>query len=1154
MKFKKVNIVFNILVFLSLTYTITGQEREMVFEKIQGLSNPMTTGIMQDTKGFLWVTTWGGLNRFDGYKFKIYKSVIGDSLSLHSNGILGIAEDCKGRIWIATNFGLNLYDRKTDQFIRISANNGDKYAIAGNDLNAILIDSKGTLWVATNFNGICTLNINNDTDFMKVKPRFKQYKHNDKDPTSICSNYVRSFFEDKLGHIWLNVNANLIDRYNSQKDNFEHYTLNIPDKDKANTIADLLYEDIDGTFWLGTKGAGLIIWNRKNNTFTQYKYQHGRNSLSGNFVRHVRRDNNGIYWISTDGGGISLFDKKNGHFDYCKYETTNPNSLGSNAVYSTLEDRSGVTWAATFNAGINKINDNTKFKLYRPNPVDKNSLNNKSVLALMEDENGNLWIGTDGGGLNFLDRKTDKFKYFKHDPDNPSSVSSNAIICLTEDYDGKIWIGTYAGGINCFDRKTNKFKRYTNDANDPYSLSNNDVWSLLEDSKHNLWIGTLAGTLNLYDRNADRFYHYKHDPADPGSFIESYTTQIYEDSRHYLWLATSNGLEMTKLDDYNFSNHPPKLKFSHYTHQEKINSISESNVSCICEDHEGNMWFGTEEGGLNKLDMKTNTFYTFSERDGIEEKTIREIVEDNKYNLWISTVNGIWKYNPRTKGFKKFDVTDGLQDQIFSRAYLKAKNGLLYFGGVNGFNIIDPDNIKINSVPPKLAITELLIFNKPVRVGQKISGRIVLTQSIEETEEIRLSYNMNLVAFEFASLDYKNPKRNMYAYKLEGFDKQWFYTDANNRIATYTNLDPGKYIFRVKASNNDDIWNEKGIVLKVIILPPWWKTVWFRFVLLVTILLSVYAVFYLRVAFYKKKQNELAVLVNERTQEISKANDILIERQTRIEKYADELRSHTQNLREANDLLLEKQKLIEKQAEQLQKTNQQLSILNSTKDRFFSIIAHDLRNPFHAVGGFAEILIRDYKKLPPEKIERFLNIIHSSSISGNNLLENLLQWSRSQTGRIAYDPLKIRLFAIAEEVLNLLEGDIHKKNIEVNQLIDPNIFVLADENMIKTIFRNLISNAVKFSHEQGIITLQSKFTDSQVEITVTDTGVGISAENLPLLFRIDTSVSTQGTANESGTGLGLILCKEFIEKHHGRIWVKSETDRGSAFTFTLPSA
>jgi signal transduction histidine kinase len=564
------------------------------------------------------------------------------------------------------------------------------------------------------------------------------------------------------------------------------------------------------------------------------------------------------------------------------------------------------------------------------------------------------------------------------------------------------------------------------------------------------------------------------------------------------------------------------------------------------------MWFGTDGRGLNNLNMKTNKFTSFSVKDGLPDKSIKAILEDDDYNLWISTTNGLSKFNPKTRSFHNYDFTDGLQDYSFSSAHCKSSDGRLLFGGPNGFNIFNPKSFKTNNNPPQVVITDFKVYNSSVAVGQEIDGNIILKKTIFDADTIILSHQINIFAIEFAALDFTNPEKNKYAYKMEGFDNQWQNTNAKNRTATYTNLDPGTYTFRVRASNNDGIWNEHGASISITILPPWWKTKWFKLLILLIFISSIYFAYYLRVEMYRKKEKELTVLVRQRTQEISQANNILLERQTRIEEYAEELRTHTENLSEANSLLKAKQILIETQAKQLQDTNEQLLVLNSTKDRFFSIIAHDLRNPFHTVSGFAEILINDYKKLSPEKIERFLSLIYTSSLSGHNLLENLLQWSRSQTGRISYSPAKLNLTAIAEETISLLEGNARSKNITLQSLIDQNITVLADENMLKTIFRNLVSNAIKFTPENGTVTIKAASSNLQVEVTVADTGVGIPKENLSLLFRIDATVTTKGTANEAGTGLGLILCKEFIEKHHGKIWVESEEGKGSQFKFTLP--
>jgi PAS domain S-box-containing protein len=837
-----------------------GQNQNMVFEKIskeQGLSNNFINAISQDQKGFLWIGTWNGLFRYDGYQFKVYKPVESDPATI-SNGIRQFVEDNNDRIWIVSPTGLTMFDKKEDRFKCVYAND----SLTGDYFTSLLMDSKGTLWLGTRSEGIWTLPVNNATDFNKTKPIFKRYEH-DNNPNSVSTNFIFGAFEDKQSNIWISASNKMVDRYNPKTGNFEHYPINISNIEKQTSNVTMRFEDSDGLYWFATLGAGLISWDKKDNVFKQYLHEQGKNSISANVINHIRQAKDGILWISTDGGGISFYDKKTGLFDYCKYEATNPNSLSSNGIDLTFEDKSGVIWVGTANSGLNIDEaEKTNFGLHKPNPSDKNSLSYKSVTSIIEDKGGNYWIGTDGGGLNFWDRKTNNFKHFLHDPNNPNSISGNAVVCVAEDYEGDIWTGTYAHGVNCYKRKENKFIRFTHDPNNKYSLSDNNIWALLEDSKHNLWAAALQGTLDLYDRKTNRFYHYKNDPNDPNSFIEKYTTNLFEDSRHYLWIATSAGLEMVKLNDYDFNKPFPKLKFNHYTHENNSNSLSTVNVYCIFEDHEGNMWFGNDGGGLNNLNMKTNIFISYSDKDGLPDMSIKAILEDNDYNLWVSTTNGISKFNPKTKSFHTYDYTDGLQDYTFSNARCKSTDGKLLFGGPNGFNIFDPKSLTTNSIPPQVVLSDFKVYNNSVAVGQKIDGSIILRKSITETDTLIVSHKANFFSIEFAALDFTNPKKNRYAYKMEGFDDQWHTTDAKNRIATYTNLDPGEYTFRVKAGNNDGVWNEKGTSLKIIILPPWWQTLWFRFILLAVLVGIVFWVYKWRVQardFAAQKRMEAAL-------------------------------------------------------------------------------------------------------------------------------------------------------------------------------------------------------------------------------------------------------------------------------------------------------
>jgi signal transduction histidine kinase len=511
--------------------------------------------------------------------------------------------------------------------------------------------------------------------------------------------------------------------------------------------------------------------------------------------------------------------------------------------------------------------------------------------------------------------------------------------------------------------------------------------------------------------------------------------------------------------------------------------------------------------------------------------------------------------NKKSENIRNYNVYDGLQGMEFAeRSHFKNKiTGELFFGGIHGFNSFFPQNIKDNTFLPKVVITDLKISNQHVPINKKFRGNIILTKSILLTKEITLPYNYSNITIEFAGLHYSNPQCNKYLYMLEKFDSDWIQTDASMRLVNYSYLLPGTYIFKVKASNNDGVWNQIPAKLTIIVLPPWWKSWWFRFILIFTILCLIYLMYYLRIAFYRKRENELKILVRKRTVELEEINKILLVKQEFIEKQSEELRTNSEDLKNTNDLLMEKQGFILKQSELLKESNHQLSILNATKDKFFSIIAHDLRNPFNIVTGFSDLLLKKINTLPQEKITKYLEMIHSSSTKGNNLLENLLQWSRNQTGSISFNPIKLNLFEIVEEATNFFRSDIERKNIIISNLIDHHITILADDNMIKTIFRNLISNATKFTHDGGRISLSSNVIDSLVELSVTDTGVGIPDKDIVNLFQIDFSLTTKGTANETGTGLGLILCKEFIEKHNGKIFVESKVGKGTTFKFTLPT-
>jgi signal transduction histidine kinase/ligand-binding sensor domain-containing protein len=1151
----KVLYFFSIISLLfASSLSLNGQKKDLYFERIKGVGNPLINKIIQDSEGFLWIGSWGGLCKFDGYKFKEYKFFENDTNSISAPGVLDIAEDQQGRLWVGCNFGLCIYNKGTDNFTRFFANANDHFSLIGSDLTVIHVDKKNRLWIGTHREGLCMLKIDSNADYSKTKPLFKYFPYDAINQSGISGPYIYSIFEDSQGKIWISANNRIVDRYNEDYGIFEHFSINNYKIYKKTDFVALQCEESEGKFWFATQGSGIFSWNTNENTIKQYINIAGKNSLSFDYVRHIRKANDSLLWIATEGGGISYLYTKKQTFQYSLSETGYAKSLSSNSVYYTMEDRSGVTWVGTYNGGLNKLDKyKTFFKAIQPDPLNKNSLNHKSVLTVLEDKDGNLWIGTDGGGLNYLDKKTGKYSYYKYNPDDPNSISSNAVVCIIEDYQRDLWLGTYGGGLNYFNKKTKKFSRYLNDRNNPYSLSQNNVWVIQEDHNHNIWVVTILGTLNIFNRQTQQFYRYYSNASDPDNYVEYYPTQMYLDSRNYMWIATSNGLQMADLNRVNLSVPAPKLKFLHFYRNTGEYSINSNSVYSIAEGFDGNMWFGTDEGWINKLDIQTMKFSAFTDSNGLRNNGIRALEFDNDSNLWIGTLSGLWYFDHKTKKFRSYNLSDGLLDMNFARGRAKLSDGTLMFCSANGINAFNPKNLPYNKTRPPVVITEIKVFNKPVKIGEKVEGVDILKKPISETEELVLPHNINLFSIEFSALDYTIPEKNKYAYKLIGFDKYWNYTGAQNRVVTYTNLDPGKYIFMVKGSNNDNVWNEFGRSLVIKILPPWWGTWWFRILAVLTLVGGIVLYFRLKTELYRKRQEQLTSLVEKRTEELLLSNQKLLEHKMRLEEQSQELQAQRENLLMTNNLLIEKQDFILEQSKKLEHSNEQLSVLNATKDKFFSIIAHDLRNPFNVLMGLSEIMFKNYNKLSPDKIQKYSEIIYLSAKSGYNLLENLLQWSRSQTGNIAFDPTKVQLQVIAEETVALLEASAERKNVTIQQNIGPDVVAFADESMVMAIFRNLVSNAIKFCNENGTVKISAYLGgNGSIEVSVSDNGVGISKDIIDRLFRIDSTISTKGTFNETGTGLGLLLCKEFVGKHNSKIWVISEENKGSDFRFTLP--
>ena len=1067
----------------------------------------------------MWFGTQNGLNRFNGYKFKVFKHNPKESSSLPVNRVKLIYEDSSEILWIGTEGGgLVRFNREKENFTPCRYKN-DSDPNPSRDIDIIMTiheDRNRVLWIGTFGGGLLR--------FDPERGEWSRFFHKPGIHGTLSNNMIQCFCEDRTGIMWIGTDGGGLNAFDPKTGKFSHF-LHQPDipESLSHNQVDAVIEDGKGNLWVGT-WEGLDKFDRKTKKFTHYRHLHEKaESLSHNRIQALFEDSRGTLWIGTGGGGLNrLKSLSEGTFIHYQNHPNDPYSLSHNTVFSIMEDHTGCIWIGTDGGGINRIDpQKQQFVHFFNEPNNPNSLSYNDISSLYEDRKGVLWIGTYDNGLNRYDRNTGRFKSHKHSSMDPGSLSSNDINSIYEDSEGVLWIGTWGGGINRFHRDTGKFFRYKHKPGTHEGPAGNYIFCFSEDRDNNLWIGTWRGGLNLFLREKNEFFYYKNDLRNPKSISSNGVTTIYPDTENeeFLWVGTyKSGLER-------FNRHTGTFK--HYSHDPgNPNSLSHNSVQSlyISPNYSEVIWIGTRDGGLNKFNKKTKKWLSYNEEDGLPNNTIYGILEDSNKNLWLSTTRGLSRFNPETEEFINYDAGDGLQSNEFNQgAFFKNKNGRFYFGGINGFNAFFPEKITKNLHVPPVVLTDFKIFNKDVNLGKSIS----------EIKEIRLSHKDYVFSFEFAALNYTGTAKNRYAYKMEGLDEQWIQLN-HKRDITFTRLPPGEYVFKVKGSNNDDIWNEEGVSVKIIITPPFWKTWWFRIFLILILLGLILALYKLRVRQYKIQRKKLEREVAIRTGEIREQKEIIEDKNNQLEISNRELKKSEMNLIE----------------------------LNATKDKFFSIISHDLKNPLTALLGTADLLSGAYDQLSEEKKQKYIRSIDRSASHLYDLLDNLLQWSKSQTGGLQCKPAAIDLSVVIPETLSLYKINARKKKIDLSSKVKKNTVAYADRNMVTTVLRNLISNAIKFTDKGGEvrITANDDGKNEFVEISVIDSGIGISSENAKKLFKIGSHYSTDGTAKEKGTGLGLILCKEFIEINNGTIRFEnpiSDADdissgKGSIFKFTLP--
>lgn len=1053
-----------LLIFILLQVDVRAQQLRFKQVSVEdGLSNSTIECIFQDHRGFIWFGTRDGLNKYDGSQIKVYKHDK-NANSLSDNFIRCIFEDKNHTLWIGTSDGLNKFNAEQDNFTVFRTQ--ERNVLTNNAVTSITETTKGIL-VGTYGSG---LNLLNPDRFTFSRYPFKAPAKTGRE------DYINDIYSDTNGNIWMATDAGI-------------HVLNLK-TGSANALSALSNKSFrairkakDGSFWLATEESGLIHYHPGNNSVKSYQHlETSKNSLGSDLVRAIAFDKQDNIWIGGINGGLDHLNPQTGTFTHYQNEPGNPSSLSQRTVSALFIDRQENLWIGTHRGGVNLYSPQAeKFNLVRQEH-NKNSLSYNDVKAFHEDQSGNIYIGTDGGGLDIYNRTNKTFSHYRYNPFNNNTIGADAVLDITESRNGQILVGTWGGGLNLMHRD-GTFTRFNHNPSNPTSISSDYVQKSFEDSNQQIWIGTYYGGLNVFDTKSQQFKRIEKG-SNGTRLIGNNVVSINEDQYKNLWIGTDDG----GLNCYNLNTQV----FTHYF----MGSGKRPDLRVIFIDSKGILWVG--QAGLYRFNRSQNKFELYTTKAGLANEFIKGITEDTKGNFWISTAKGLTKFNPQNHSFKKYNTGDGLQGLEFeANAYLKARNGEMFFGGTKGFNSFFPQDIKTNKFIPPVYLTEFRIFNQLILPHESGS---VLENDISYTKEIYLDYDQATISFRFAALNYVANENNNYAYKLEGEDDNWI-DIGHAQQAFYTNLDPGTYTFSVKAANNDNVWNNTGTSVKIVISPPFWGTWWFRFLVIATTLYLIYA-----------------ALSFKRRLEIRK-----IEEEKREEMHQTQLQFFTNISHEFRTPL----SLILGPIERLLKED--------TQENFQNYYQTIHRNANRLLRLINELM--DFRKTASGALK--LNVVNGNlNLFIDEVAEEFLEMAADKSIRFTVEKQNLPADiwfdrqVIEKIILNLINNSLK--------------YTQTGGNLKLQVFTDATDLQPAFEHQ--LIVKSDYEAKAYIYLRVIDNGIGISKESIQHLFERYYRI----TETHLGSGVGLAFVKSLTLLHKGLIQVSSERNKGTEIIIGIP--
>lgn len=1042
---------------LIISTSALAQKPGLIFHHLSlndGLSENTIRDIIEDKQGFMWFGSEDGLNKYDGYQFTIYRANPADPYSISGSDIKFFYIDSKNNFWILTRYGVNIYDPVNDIFYN---HKNTKYPVLKTltgDAEMIQEDRQGNIWIAA---GESLYKISSLSTQPKRYNRVSE--NNDK--------LFISILPDTDNMIWVGTRDGLL-----QFDPFTEEFTDLRSQYGRGYQIKHIHKDENKNLWLSTTNGLKVI--SKEGQMEEYTHSPANHeSLNGDNVIKVI-PYKGNFLLAIDGGGLDYFNVKSKKFFH--YIDENESQLSSNNITSLYKDSKNDLWAGTYLNGVNFSNETTNlFVLIKNNPNSERTVKKGIISRFLKDHHENFWIATDGGGLYRRDSDSHEFIHYKA---GEKGFPNNSILSIMEDStDGSIWLSSYSGGLIRYDYETDSFKVYLHNPADPHSISNDKIKDIVS-YNGKLWISGFGTGISVLDKSTDKFRHYRYDKFYPPSIPSDWVQCFLVDKEGTLWLGTFKGLSRYDLATNTFKN---------YSFKNSKNSSDEVDfIMDIVEDSQGNLWLGTGNNGLVNFNRKDGSHVIYTTKDGLSNNVIKSIIEDKHANLWLSTNNGITRFNIKTKKGKAYTIKDGVPPcSFFNNSKYRDSRGRIYFGTNAGYMIIDPRLTVENKNVPPIVITEFKIFNQPIYPGSKESP---LKAHISYTHEITLTHDQNSITFEFVALNYNNSRNNNYSYWLQGFEETWVQA-GNQRSATYTNLNPGTYTFRVKGSNNDNVWNEEGASITIIITPPFWKTWWFNSVVVTTVLLILYFIYYWRVNRIRNKNILLEETVKQRTRELKEANEQL--------------------------------------------------------ETFVYKASHDIKGPLRSVIGLTTIGQKDVKD---EVALTYFDHILKSTKKLDTLLRDLLEVTKVKQATLQIE--KINFKELVAEAMAHFENSVGYEKIKFSIDIKESADFYSDKKLVYSLIQNLIENPIKyadFSKPESLVSVQITSSEKGADLIFKDNGIGIPEEFQKRVFDMFFKVND----NSNGTGLGLYIVKSTVEKLNGSIQLESQKGVGSTFYVKL---